>query len=259
MRVNEGPYFYRFVSLSGERADHLRDVVLANRLFQPSPISFNDPFDCRAILSFNVSEAEWRAYFETLVRSKASRETEVAAEVDRRMAEKEKQGSEFEEGVLKRLQTDIDAAGVVCFSSDPTNMLLWSHYANGHRGACLRFDADSDTFCRAQEVQYRNYCKVFKVTEVRRRAEEAMEAAILTKAEAWKYEREWRLFTPERAGSFIEFQSQELTALILGCATSAEDQRRIRSWLAQRSRPLDLFVAQRKSPDSYELESVPVS
>ena len=252
-----GQYFYRFVSLAGERADHLRDVLLANRLFQPSPISFNDPFDCRAILSFEVSEAEWLARFETRARSKASSEVEVRALVESMMAEKEKQGPEFETGLLKRLQADVDAAGVVCFSSEATDVLLWAHYANGHRGACLRFDAHSGIFCNAQEVKYRDHSRVFKVTEVQQHAEEAMEAAILTKAEGWRHEGEWRLFTPEQAGKFVQFQSQELTGLILGCATSAEDQRRIRSWLTQRSTPAGLFVAQRKSPDSYELEIVP--
>lgn len=251
-----GPYFYRFVSLAGERADHLRDVLLGNRLFQPSPISFNDPFDCRAILSFDVSDAEWRGWFEALARSKASSEVEVRAAVEDMVAEKEKQVPEFEKGLLRRFQADVDAAGVVCFSSQATDVLLWAHYANGHRGACLMFDAHSGIFCNAQEVKYRNHCKVFKVTEVREHAEEAMEAAILTKAEGWRYEGEWRLFTPEQAGKFVEFQSRELIGLILGCAISAEDQRRVRSWLAQRSIPTDLFVAQRKSPDSYELEIV---
>jgi hypothetical protein len=255
-----GPYFYRFVSLAGERADHLRDVVLANRLFQPSPISFNDPFDCRAMLSFEVSEAEWLAYFETLAKLKSFSEPEVTAEVDRMMAEKEKQGPElFATGILKSLQADVDAAGVLCFSSDATDVLLWAHYANGHRGACLRFDAHSGIFCNAQEVKYKNQCKVFKVTEVRKHELEAMEAAILTKAQGWRYEREWRLFTPGNAGKFVEFQSRELTGLILGCATSTEDQRKIRSWLAQRSTPLNSFVAHRKSQDRYELDIVPAS
>jgi Protein of unknown function (DUF2971) len=251
-------YLYRFVSLAGERADQLRDVILTHRLFQPSPITFNDPFDCRAIASFDVPDSEWRAYFEALIKRGNLGGTDPSHEIDRMMLEKERQGAEFSAGMLRRIQADIDGAGVLCFSSDPTNILLWAHYANGHRGACLRFDAHSGIFEYAQEVCYSGSCKIFKATEVYNNAQEAMESAILTKAEGWRYEQEWRVFQPNQAGMFASFQPRELTAVILGCAASAEDHRRVRSWLAQRCEPLQLLAARRRSAESYELEMNPV-
>lgn len=262
MGSEPGEHFYRFVSLAGERANHLRDVLLEHRLFQPSPASFNDPFDCKVTLSFDSSEADWRGRFQRLARTMrpGATDVEVGAQAESLMAEKKKQGSEFEKGVVRGLQDDVNAAGVVCFSSDVTTPLLWAHYANGHRGACLRFAAHSGVFRAAQEVKYRKRRKLFKATEVQDHNKiEYMEATILTKADDWRYEREWRLFQPGEAGRFAPFQPSELTGLILGFAISPEDVARIRSWLAQRSTPLSLFVARQRNPSSFELEMVDAS
>jgi hypothetical protein len=34
---------------------------------------------------------------------------------------------------------DVDRAGVACFSALPDDLLMWAHYADKHRGVCLKF------------------------------------------------------------------------------------------------------------------------
>lgn len=45
--------------------------------------------------------------------------------------------------------------GIYCFTKSEDNILMWSHYANEHKGICLEFDhSDPDLFTAAKV----NYC-----------------------------------------------------------------------------------------------------
>jgi hypothetical protein len=44
--------------------------------------------------------------------------------------------------------------GVACFSAAADNLLLWAHYADGHRGFCLEFDTSDPVFEKIQRVGY---------------------------------------------------------------------------------------------------------
>lgn len=55
--------------------------------------------------------------------------------------------SDFElDGVIGSLQTDFDSVGVLSFSEDFTNPLMWAHYADQHNGIVLEFDYDKPLF-----------------------------------------------------------------------------------------------------------------
>jgi hypothetical protein len=45
---------------------------------------------------------------------------------------------------LKKLLHDIlnEEYGITCFSETKNNTLMWSHYADSHKGICLEFDSD---------------------------------------------------------------------------------------------------------------------
>jgi hypothetical protein len=75
--------------------------------------------------------------------------------------------------------------GIVSFTRRWHNPLLWSHYADKHRGICLGFDVDERG--------------LKPVTYVRRRPTlvipptlESVKELLFTKYRDWKYEEEWR-------------------------------------------------------------------
>ena len=58
--------------------------------------------------------------------------------------------------VLTSLKNDLDNQyGLLCMSKDWTHPLLWSHYADSHRGLCLGFDIRPSAQHKFQEVIYR--------------------------------------------------------------------------------------------------------
>ena len=49
------------------------------------------------------------------------------------------------------LQPDVDKMGILCFSEHCDDILMWSHYSDGHKGFCLEFDRErleAWKFCR---------------------------------------------------------------------------------------------------------------
>jgi hypothetical protein len=86
--------------------------------------------------------------------------------------------------------------GLVCFSEDWLDPVLWSHYAAKHHGVALGFD-----LVKAFDVEYRKERdESLLPIGVGNKAEDTVVQSVLftTKFESWKYEREWRILVPLR-------------------------------------------------------------
>ena len=84
--------------------------------------------------------------------------------------------------------------GLLCFSANWTNPVLWSHYANRHQGICLGFDLRRD---RVQRVEYEDKRLLEKLDDNDNPSlmPEALQNRLLrTKSRHWQYEEEIRRF-----------------------------------------------------------------
>lgn len=116
-----------------------------------------------------------------------------------------------------------DTKGLLCFSKNWENPVLWSHYAAKHYGFCLGFDLNDHL---AEEVKYSRKRIRFNFngepTADRVDQKRALNL-LLTKSQDWSYEDEVRVFVDlnkhsiEGASYFYEF-SRDLTLreVILG-------------------------------------------
>jgi hypothetical protein len=77
--------------------------------------------------------------------------------------------------------------GLLCFSLSWHNPLLWSHYADRHRGLALGFEIPDGLIKAVSYVEQRPILKHVSI--------EAAECLLFTKYLDWKYEQEVRLFT----------------------------------------------------------------
>ena len=75
--------------------------------------------------------------------------------------------------------------GVLCFSRHWHNPVLWSHYADRHRGVCLGFDIDSRS---AKPVAYQSERPRLRIPPSTLDANQLL----YTKFLDWQYEEEWR-------------------------------------------------------------------
>lgn len=77
--------------------------------------------------------------------------------------------------------------GMVCFSMSWRNPLLWSHYADRHRGIALGFDING---AKVKKVSYVPERPIVHAVD-----EEFVNHLLYTKYEDWQYEQEARVFT----------------------------------------------------------------
>lgn len=127
------------------------------------PIECNDPFEFSPVVSCGDREAQAlrdtqrvidhpaffqanRASFpqcrdfgefQSFVRTNFNR---VADSIE---AETPKMDSQFQEEILS---TFSEKFGVICFSSAPTEHLMWAHYASSHTGILIEFDETNKVF-----------------------------------------------------------------------------------------------------------------
>lgn len=110
--------------------------------------------------------------------------------------------------LINRFHHHLNAVGVCCFTHDPSNLLMWSHYAEVHTGMVLGFGEDSSFFA---EVDTPEGCvhKRAAVRYARNRspvsprdafAATTINDVLLTKPVEWAYEREVRLIAQIKSG-----------------------------------------------------------
>jgi hypothetical protein len=114
--------------------------------------------------------------------------------------------------------------GLLCFSLDWQNPLLWSHYADRHRGLALGFDVNEQILKQVSYVKDRPVLEKINIETAHR--------LLFTKYEDWRYEREARIYTtlkdadPKTGLYFADFGEQlVLREVIAGplCAVTKQE------------------------------------
>jgi hypothetical protein len=81
--------------------------------------------------------------------------------------------------------------GIICFSADWTDPVLWSHYAAKHKGVALGFDVEDSL---VKEVHYSaDRLKRGIPKDTKSITPKLADLLVYSKYESWHYEREWRL------------------------------------------------------------------
>lgn len=94
---------------------------------------------------------------------------------------------------------------ICCFSESIESMLMWTHYANEHKGFALEYGPNDKSSVALQlwPVFYRE--KLFDISDFLTRIRSNLIPLLpaLHKAIDWKYEKEWRLIAPGGEGENI--------------------------------------------------------
>ena len=239
--------------------DHTLRIIECNELWFSSPREFNDPFDCKPQFVFSDDYQERLAFAVGIVRRKHpnSPESKIL-----RVAKKEL--AKTPESNFQKALPDIHRAGlallensaICCFTAVSDDILMWSHYADGHKGLCLEFEATNRTrfFGAAQRVTYKGSFPVVRIGSLN--SEEWVEAAFLTKSSRWSYEYEWRIVEPDKGPGKYIFPGELLKSVILGCMMQDENKVKIKKVLARRPHSVKLYEAKQKRGE-FALELVP--
>lgn len=163
---------------------------------------------------------------------------------------KEKQ-CKFNEKV-KQMQKIMDQDFAVgCLTTDYRNNLMWSHYADGHKGFCIEYDfKDLKNINNLLPVAYSTdrpsiplesiyNCSKDMSTEVAK----ALLIALLTKDNIWEYENEWRIIISATEGKNIEMPP--ISAIYLGVEMPEGDKKKLIEIASKKKIPVKQMVVDR--------------
>ncbi len=140
---------------------------------------------------------------------------------------------------------------ILCLAQTPVSVLMWAYYADGHKGAVLRFRTPpgiDSPWPAGRAVQYSEHLPHFMNTadlaalysgRAGIDARATLMRLVFIKSTDWAHEQEWRIFSgagrhPEADHEDINFNAQELDAVIVGCKMPDAEQQAIAALLRDR-------------------------
>lgn len=145
----------------------------------------------------------------------------------------ERKKGKLQKYVSKKFEQLRKSFGIACFSEVYDSLLMWSHYADYHRGICLEYSFEDIKklvpFCPIiytdQFENFLNYIDIRK-EEINR---EAMKL-FLSKSKDWAYENEWRIVDTlsedsEEKGKLLKGLNP--LKILMGCQIDDTNERKI--------------------------------
>ena len=230
---------------------HLRSFIVDSLLYLSARSELNDPFDVKSVLDFTKVAHHPPSYFKHLFKDRGLTHTK-RKEIKNRLYSPEK----IKNAIQNHLNKEMEGTGFHSFTKSHRDLLMWSHYADGHRGVCMVFSTahDIDTFISALPVSYQQSLPVIEYSQDI--GGDLVKKAFLTKAKPWRYEDERRIFCPKLAKKFLYFDPASLVGLIFGANISTENEENIRGLIDERVAkglpPLKIYRAY-QSENEYKL------
>jgi hypothetical protein len=181
------------------------------------PRKLNDPFDMSISLRFgrrNIEFQELADYIEKITPFKPHPYQLTKGRVNRKYIDACRNIFNAE---MKKRNDLFQQWGVACFSEIPDNILMWSHYADGHKGFCLEFDTSFDPFLNHNKVHKVIYSDSYPFLHPKYIIEknEFPITTLITKSKKWKYELEWRLLSRDGDTSIV-YGKKALSSIYFG-------------------------------------------
>ena len=158
-----------------------------------------------------------------------------------------KDKKEFQEKIDEAVSNAKETALISCFSKRNNSILMWSHYANSHKGVCIEYERpDSIDFKDVIYKQKRPHIKMYKAVshaialDILGKKETNDETTLylketldpfFVKSTDWRYEEEVRcLYSKTKLSDNIKYENKRYilnigcpTAIYIGCKTAGDE------------------------------------
>ena len=214
-------YKYRCVS---ERS--LKMIEEGKYYFAPAH-SFNDPLDCAvepiyelpSIEKIIENQAKVLQNNDGISFQEALQKSQIIKTIPQ--TELEKLFQRLRNRIRNMLRYEY---GVLSLSGKNDNILMWSHYADYHKGFCIEFKrSPGNPLGSTQPVQYVKEYPCFNYFNDL--PGDIAKKIILTKADDWSYEEEWRGI--QKANTQVRYTDDMITGIIFGLQMPDHHKREI--------------------------------
>lgn len=148
----------------------------------------------------------------------------------------------------QRLREERKNLRICSFAGNHTSNLLWSHYADEHRGCCIAVEVPDR--CKWQRWDV-NYVSQPPVISTGTPAGDAIKTICSTKSDFWAYEQEVRFVKPVANNRQSPFLPVRILEIYLGVRVSDERERLIRRLVEQinccSKEPIEVYKLRREN------------
>lgn len=222
-------FLYKYRSLGPSAKENTLSIIRDNALWASSPLQFNDPFDCIPFFLMDGIEetiknrVDQPGYF-------ANNKHYLVKSLDDCTS-----GYERMYHVWEQILSEV---GIISLSGRFDNCLMWSHYADNHKGICIELDPNvEDSYLEeCRRVNYNKERPVFYCSPFSYSAHCSILELLFKKSKDWEYEEEWRclcMSTRGSAGTAVELPLGSITRIIMGAKASDESQEEIEGIVKQ--------------------------
>lgn len=214
-------YLYKYTS---HNTEHKYDIITKSQLWFSKVEDFNDPIDSRLDYRQEYTKNEIKKYWENFPQDKLVHSLEETLEI----YGKNNSFTDQQKIVYVQQKAQI---GILCFSVNPKNILMWSHYANGHKGIVYEFKPDLFSNSKTHsfhafpfKVNYpcdRSY-ELLTYTLAGKEREKQFVKELTIKAKDWAYEGEYRMIDMQKNGN-KNFNKSSLSSIIFGVKTTLDE------------------------------------
>ncbi len=217
LRNERSHNFYKYHKINS----HLFESLINQTLWFSKNSMLNDPFENNKPINYGSDEETIRQHIHIAFGIGFDEKLPTDLEL---LASKWNNNPKYVEEYLKKeISTQLGEYGMCCFSEISNSILMWSHYANGHRGVCLEFnisihnlfsDSTNSHNIYPYKVNYPEPNTYQELFDPSIPIDESLIGYLLTKSHDWNYEKELRIFgqTGNR-----KFNKNCLSAIIFGC------------------------------------------
>ena len=254
---------------------------------------FNDPFDhqVKFLLPFSPNEfiTEFELAIERVIFGKDNvlldlstqtgqlfslmrsgrdnlRKDEVMAELRSGLEAAAETLQSFEDNVNQLLHQQLRMTRVLCVSEHNDNIIMWSHYADEHKGVVMRLqciDELDNNLLIARKMQYQKAFSViatlddfvkFNTGEKSTNWDKVLTDIAYVKHEDWRYEHEWRVSTSEPTPNenlYNDYSENPRVfgAVYFGCRISDKDKDEIVDMLNGHYGHVEILQARKRTQE----------
>lgn len=197
-----------------------------------APSTFNDPFEFSLdFFDRDLSNKEFKSRFETLLKHQTGMTSRRKKELLRITSI-----VDFKKSYDLTMERQRQICMVFCTSEVNNDILMWSHYANCHKGICIGLFLPPlipSIDCITMKVNYTDIIKPKRFyTDDEHQRGLALLYWVFTKASCWSYEKEVRSFIKNEENQLgihnekfcdVELHKSQLKEIYFGLETSEKD------------------------------------
>lgn len=223
VRMSTNIMYYKYRKFSHESLS----MFINKEIYFAPPTSFNDPFDGQINIK-HAAELALKEFEKNLNVEACDYLTTMLQSVD-----------------IDKISDRVRKVGIFSLSAIQREILLWSHYADEHKGFCVGFELNKDenifgnTVLQGPwEVEYTRsnpYLEFFKDTLKDKQDKKYFKLLLLAygfthKATNWQYEKEYRLIK-DKPG-VVEYPPSMVKEIIFGLRMLPKDKRTLKALLS---------------------------